>query len=260
MNTLGIIIARAGSVGLKSKHLRPLLGRPVIAYTFDHARAAARLDQIAVSSDSPEILDLARSQGFTPVPRPPELATGDASVQAVLLHALRYIEQEHGRDRSPSGLLHAQNGGFGETALPGHGPFDAIALFYGNCPVRPPGVVDAAIALLETTGCDSVRSFAPTGKLHPNWMARIKGDVVEPYLPGSIHRRQDLEPLFFHDGAIVVVTRASLLRQLDHPQDPHAFFGIDRRAIPTQSGETVEIDQEVDLFLAEAILRARMAV
>jgi CMP-N-acetylneuraminic acid synthetase len=89
-------------------------------------------------------------------------------------------------------------------------------------------------------------------------MARLTGDRVEPYLPGSIHRRQDLEPLFFHDGAIVAVTRASLLRQLDHPEDPHAFFGVDRRAIPTKSGETVEIDQEMDLFLAEAILRARM--
>ena len=233
MKTLGIIIARAGSVGLRNKHLRPLLGRPVIAYTFDYARAATRLDRIAVSSDSAEVLDLAKAQGFDLVPRPAELATGDASVQAVLLHALRHIERDHSST------------------------FDAIVLLYGNCPVRPPGLTDAAINLLESTGCDSVRSFAPTGKLHPNWMARLHGDRVEPYLPGSIHRRQDLEPLFYHDGAIVAVTRASLLRQIAHPEDPHAFFGIDRRAIATQSGQTVEIDQEMDLFLAEAILRAR---
>ena len=40
MNVLGVILARAGSVGLPDKHLLPLLGKPVIAYTFDHARAA----------------------------------------------------------------------------------------------------------------------------------------------------------------------------------------------------------------------------
>ena len=37
MNTLGVILARAGSVGLASKHLKLLLGRPMIEYTFDHA-------------------------------------------------------------------------------------------------------------------------------------------------------------------------------------------------------------------------------
>ena len=41
------------------------------------------------------------------------------------------------------------------------------------------------------------------------------------------------------------------------PRDPHAFFGIDRRAIVTEPGETVEIDQLRDLFLAEAVLRDR---
>ncbi len=236
MKTLGIIIARAGSVGLKSKHLRPLLGRPVIAYTFDYARAATRLDRIAVSSDCQEILDLAGGCGFSLVSRPVELATGDASVQAVLLHAMQQIERAESF------------------------PADAVVLLYGNCPVRPPGLVESAISVLEATGCDSVRSFAPVGKMHPNWMARLSGDRVEPYLPGSIHRRQDLEPLFFHDGAIVAVTRASLLRQLDHPADPHAFFGVDRRAIPVPAGTTVEIDQEMDLHLAEAILRARRGI
>ena len=40
-------------------------------------------------------------------------------------------------------------------------------------------------------------------------------------------------------------------------QDPHAFFGIDRRAIQTEMGETVEIDHQRDLFWAEAVLRDR---
>src|SRR5437762_14260778 len=42
MNTLAVILARAGSAGLKNKHLLPLLGRPVISYTLEHARQAKR--------------------------------------------------------------------------------------------------------------------------------------------------------------------------------------------------------------------------
>ena len=53
----------------------------------------------------------------------------------------------------------------------------------------------------------------------------------------------------------MAVSRASMLRGLENPADPHAFFGVDRRAVLTQPHETVEIDQMRDLYLAEAILR-----
>jgi CMP-N-acetylneuraminic acid synthetase len=86
-------------------------------------------------------------------------------------------------------------------------------------------------------------------------MSRLQGDRVIALQPGSIHRRQDLEPLFLHDGAVVAVSRASMLRGKETPQDPHAFFGVDRRGIETASGETVEIDHRRDLYWAEAVLR-----
>lgn len=233
MNVLGVVLARAGSQGLRNKHILPLLGRPVIAYTFDHARAARLLTKCVVSSDSPEVLRLAAEAGFDPIARPDELATDTASVQDVLLHALDHVESR---------------GGF---------VADAVVVLYGNVPVRGEGVIDRAIAVLRSTGCDSVRSFCPVGKWHPAWMARIEDDRVVPLQSGSIHRRQDLEPLYLHDGAVVAVSRASLLRGREHPEDPHAFFGSDRRAIITAPGETVEIDRLVDFFLTEAILRQR---
>ena len=77
-----------------------------------------------------------------------------------------------------------------------------------------------------------------------------------PLQPGSIHRRQDLEPLFLHDGAVVAVSRNSMLRGRENPNDPHAFFGQDRRGIRTEMGETVEIDHLRDLFWAESVLRS----
>jgi CMP-N,N'-diacetyllegionaminic acid synthase len=236
MTVLSVILARSGSQGLTGKHLRLLLGRPVISYTFDHARAARSLTRTVVSTDCPTIRQLAKAHGFETIARPPHLATSDASVQDVMLHAMHAIEQQGGNSQ-----FHA----------------DALVVLYGNVPIRGDGIIDRAVSLLRDTSCDSVRSFCPVGKWHPAWMATLDGDRVAPLHPGSIHRRQDLPPLFLHDGAVVAVSRASLLLREQNPADPHAFFGSDRRGVRTEPGETIEIDHLRDLYWAEAVLRER---
>ena len=231
MFTLGVILARGGSLGLKDKHLLPLLGRPVIDYTFDRAAGSRELSAIVVSSDCPRILALATNRGFDIVRRPAALATSEASVQDVLLHAMDHVERR------------------------GSKRIDAVATLYGNVPVRPAGVIDEALRLLRTSRCDSVRSFCPVGKWHPAWLSKLDGDVATALQPGSIHRRQDLEPLFLHDGAVVVSSRPSMEAGRTRRDEPHAFFGIDRRAVRTEPGDAVEVDSRRDLLLAEAILR-----
>ena len=232
MNVLAVILARAGSAGLKNKHLLPLVGKPVIAYTFEHARAARLLSRVVVSSDCPDVLRLAGAAGFETIVRPAGLATAEASVQDVMLHTLEQVESRPGFQA------------------------DAVVVLYGNVPIRAAGAIDRAIRILADTKCDSVRSFCPVGKWHPAWMAQLAGDRVLPLQAGSIHRRQDLTPLYLHDGGVVAVSRASMLRARAHPEDPHAFFGADRRGFPTEIGDTVEIDQLRDLYWAEAVLRA----
>jgi N-acylneuraminate cytidylyltransferase len=231
MNVLAVILARAGSVGLQNKHLLPLCGRPVIAYTFDHAFAARSITRTVVTSDCDKIRRLAALAGIATIARPAHLATADASVQDVMLHAMDAVE--------------------GVSTFRA----DALVVFYGNVPVRGASVIDRAVDVLAETGCDSVRSFCPVGKWHPAWMSQLSEERVIPLQAGSIHRRQDLPPLFLHDGAVVAVSRASMLRGRATPQDPHAFFGTDRRGIETPAGETVEIDQLRDLYWAEAVLR-----
>ena len=231
--TLGVILARAGSQGLANKHVRPLLGRPVIDHAFDHAVAARTLTRTVVTSDCPDVRRLAAERRLPTIARPAELCTSDASVQDTLLHALDSVECRTGWRA------------------------DAVVILYGNVPVRPAGVIDRCVDHLVSTGCCSVRTFAPVGKWHPGWMAALDGDVVRPHRPGSIHRRQDLEPLFLHDGGCVAMTRAALERGRDTPEDPHAMFGVDRRGVTVEAGDVVEVDCERDLYLAEAVLRAK---
>jgi CMP-N-acetylneuraminic acid synthetase len=234
MNVLGVILARGGSIGLKDKHLRPLLGQPVLQYTIDHAMSAQTIDRIVLSSDSPEILKLGKKNGIETIERPDALATSDASVQDVMLHAMETVES-----RSDFRA-------------------DALVVLYGNVAVRPPGVIDRAVELLESSGCDTVRSVVSVGKWHPTWMMKLNGDVLELLTPNSVHRRQDLQGLYLHEGGVVAVSRASMERAYQFPADAHAFFGVDRRGILTQPDETVEIDHLRDLYWAEAVLRERM--
>lgn len=229
-NVLGVVMARAGSKGLTDKHTQRLLGRPVIEYTLDHVATSRLLSRTVVSSDSQAVLGIASQRGFDVLERPAELCTDSASVQAVMLHA----------------AAHAEQSGF----VP-----DAAVILYGNVAVRGAGVIDRAIAHWTQTRCDSVRTFCPVGKWHPAWMSKLNGDVVEPLRAGSIHRRQDLEAVYLHDGAAVVMSIESLKRGLAHPDDPHAMFGIDRRGVLTEMGETIEIDHRRDLYWAEAVLR-----
>jgi CMP-N,N'-diacetyllegionaminic acid synthase len=231
-NVLGVILARGGSKGLPRKHLLPLLGRPLIGYALGHARQSRRLTHAVVSSDCPRIRQLATQDGFDAIDRPVDLATDSASVQDVLLHALDHEEQRLATR------------------------FDAVVTLYGNVAVRPVDLIDSAIGLLVATGCDSVRSFAPVGKFHPAWMSKIIEDQrVEALQPGSIHRRQDLEKLFHHDGGVVVSSRAIMDVAREHRDDPHAFFGSDRRGVIVEQGDVVEVDSRRDLMMAEAAVR-----
>ncbi len=108
-------MARAGSEGLKGKHLRPLCGRPVIEYTFDHARQSRLLTRTVVSTDCPKIKELARSRNFQVIDRPAELATASASVQDAMLHAMDAAESD--------GSFRA----------------DGLVVLYGNVPIREAG-------------------------------------------------------------------------------------------------------------------------
>jgi CMP-N,N'-diacetyllegionaminic acid synthase len=230
---LAVILARAGSKGLPNKCVVPVLGKPMIAYTFEHAQAARTLDGIALTTDSPQAAALARKQGIDVIDRPADLASDKARVDEAVRHAVQQYEARH------TGFL-----------------ADAVVILYGNIPVRAPGSIDRAAEHLVRFGGDSVRTVAPVGKMHPDWMHKLEGDRLVQYRSNSIHRRQELEPVYFHDGAVIVVKREALFDPSTSGADPHAFFGKDRRAVVQGSHDAVDIDEASDVFLAEAVLRA----
>lgn len=230
---LAIIPARGGSVGVPSKNILPLAGRPVIAYTIDHARASETVTRIVCSTDSERIADAARECGVEVIKRPEELATASARID----HALRHVFDTL-RDSE------------------GYVP-DVVVLLYGNVPVRDRSVTDRCVRHLLETGATSVRTFSDVGKFHPLWMSSIDGDRESPYSELKVFRRQDLPKLYLHDGACVAMRADVLDESRNHEDDNFCYLGGDRRAIIQESHSTIEIDSPYDLLLAEAIIEKR---
>lgn len=236
-----IVLGRAGSKGVPGKNTAPVAGRPCAAWTIEHAQRAACVGAVAVSSDSEALLDLAVSMGAEAIRRPAQLASDHATVDAAARHAASVL-LESGRIASEA----------------------PIVILYANVPVRPRDLTDRAVGMLTATGCDSVQSYAPVGKHHPWWTARLDAatGTVGPWegevLNHGVFRRQDLPPAFIPDGGIIALTRRALMLEIPGAAPgPHAFFGVDRRGVTNPEGAVIDIDAPTDLLVADAVLRAQ---
>ncbi len=223
---LGVVPARGGSKGIPHKNLVPLGGRPLLAWTAE-AALASRLDRVVLSTDSDRIADVGRSLGLdVPFLRPSDLATDAAASIDVVLHALDALD--------PAGTTYA-----------------AAMLLQPTTPLRTAADIDAALDLLATTGADAVIGVVPVGGHHPARMKYVEdGRLVDPPFAEAVENqpRQELRPMVIRNGALYL-TRAATLRA-------RSFKGRDCRALVMPPERSVNIDDPLDLLVAEAVLRA----
>ncbi len=235
MKTLTVILARAGSKGLVGKNSLTVAGRPMLAWTIEHALGSRRAGRVVLSTDGEDLAAVARSMGVEVVPRSLETASDSATVDSAARHAVLAIEAQIDE------------------------AYDAVVILYGNIPVRPADLTDRAVTKLVDTNCDSVQSVYPVEKMHPYWMKRVgggTGDELLMYEPNEVYRRQDLPPVYMLNGGIIAVTRKCLFTV--DPDRPHAFLGKDRRAIVNEPDDVIDVDSRLDLRVAEAVLMERL--
>ncbi|MCU0911155.1 MAG: acylneuraminate cytidylyltransferase family protein [Rhodobacteraceae bacterium] len=90
---LGHIGVRAGSKGVPGKNFRPICGKPLIDWSLDQLLAHPDVDEVVVSTDSPEIYAHAVAKGTLAIGlRPDHLATDTAGKWGVWQHALAASE------------------------------------------------------------------------------------------------------------------------------------------------------------------------
>jgi CMP-N-acetylneuraminic acid synthetase len=224
--TLGIIPARGGSKGLPRKNILPLCGRPLVAWTIEQGAASKRLTRCIVSSDSEEIIRVAKEWGGdVPFVRPAEYARDDSPTAEAIVHALDYLKER------------------GET-------YDFVAELEPTSPLRKPGDIDDAIATFLAAQCDSLVTVGEVHMEHPAIVKRIEGDFLKPYVPGTTlaYQRQQLDGAYFPYGVLYIATVEYYRRARSFYGERTAFHLIER-------WQNFEVDDGDDLTVCEALMQ-----
>src|ERR1700685_2634664 len=89
-----VIPARGGSKSIPGKNIRPLRGRPLLAWSVDIAKQVTGIDRTLLSTDDAEIAAAGRAAGAEIYARPRHLATDDALVIDALRDLLETLRAE----------------------------------------------------------------------------------------------------------------------------------------------------------------------
>lgn len=226
---LGLILARGGSKRLPGKNIRPLCSKPLIAWSIEAGLACPALDTVLVSTDAPEIAEVARSYGAdVPFLRPAPLA-GDRSTSAdAAIHALDWLAQQRGQT------------------------YDAVMLLEPTSPLRTRQDLPAVVALLEQHWhqADAAVSVGQVQLEQPAVMKRLDaGGFLQPWLAGlaSDAAASDSAALFPYGVAYAV--KAEALRQ------HRSFYPPQVIGHPIQRWQNYEVDDEFDFLCVEAVMR-----
>lgn len=219
---LALVPARGGSKGIPRKNIRPIAGKPLIAWILEEAKKSRYIDRLVVSSEDEEILETSRRFGAeTPFARPAELARDDSPDIEVVLHAI-------GR-------------------LPG---FDYLVELQATSPLCTVEDIDGCIELLDQSGAQAVLSVVEA-QPSPYWMFRLdeSGSLGPLLARGELPaRRQDLPPVYALNGAVSAARIPGL-------QERRSFLGPGTKAFLMPPERSVDIDDGLDWALCDLLLR-----
>ena len=228
---LAVIPARGGSKGVSRKNIRPICGKPLIAFTIETTLVARHLlYRTIVSTDDSEIAAIAREHGAdVPFLRPIELAGDNVPTLPVLQHAVRFIETQDDIK------------------------VDWVLLLQPTAPLRTLEDIEAAMDLVHQNNCDSVISVVQVFAEHPILMKRIEDNRLLPYCIEEKEgtRRQDYQPpAYMRNGAIYLTRRDVLMVD-------NSIWGqiICPCVMPPE--RSLNIDSEMELKLLELMLQER---
>lgn len=201
---LVVIPARGGSKGIPGKNIKPLAGRPLLAYTIDCARAIADDTDICVSTDDHSIKKVAELEGLNvPFLRPAHLAEDTSGTYEVLLHALQYFADQ-GRQ------------------------YDDILLLQPTSPLRRPAQVVEALTHYRERMPELLVSVRESSA---NPYYNLFEETPEGYLrkskEGNYIRRQDCPQVYEYNGAIYLTSVSSLKARPYHQMHQVVKFVMD---------------------------------
>lgn len=226
-SVLALIPARGGSKGLPRKNILALCGRPLIAWTIDAALKAQHVDRVIVSTEDPEIAEVARNHGAeVPFMRPIELAQDNTLGMDVQIHALQWLRENENYEPEYSLVLQPTS------------------------PLRTSEDIDGIVEMAVNKN-----ALAAIGLIHVNHHPYLmkcmdaKGRIT-PFVFNEMQlaNRQSLPNVYAPNGALFLAKTALILeRQTMETEQTYGYI------MPTE--RSVDIDSQWDLDVAEMALQ-----
>ena len=228
MSIIAFIFARGGSKGLPDKNIKMLNGKPLIAWSIEHAKSVKRVDRVIVSTDSEKIARIAREYGAeVPFMRPADLATDNSPEWLSWQHGLKYLENTDG-------------------CLP-----DLMLSIPTTAPLRNVNDIDKVIDEYKKSDTDIVIVVTES---HRNPFFNIVKEGVDGYinLLGSgdevISRRQDC-PKTYDITTIAYALRPSFVL------NKNSIFEGRVRQVIVPKERSIDIDTLLDFEIAEHMIK-----
>lgn len=219
MRYVTVIPARGGSKRLPGKNTHALCGKPLICHSIDYSLRHPQIVGTYVSSDAEDIKQISKARGAEIIDRPKELADDYATTAAAMKHAVQWL-----MDKKVE--------------------FDCVVLLQATNPLRPKGLLEEAIQIMEEGKNDSLftvnRSEKKLGKI-------VDGKFV-PWNYKFGQRSQDLEPLYYENGLLYITKKEMLLQEVI---EGHTAYPM---VVDHPFGE-VDIDTLEDFHFAEYMLK-----
>jgi N-acylneuraminate cytidylyltransferase len=223
---LALILARGGSKGIPNKNVVPFLGRPLIEWTIESARAAKTVTRIVLTTDSEVIAECGRKAGAeAPFMRPAELARDDTRDHPVFVHTLNWLTDN-------------------ESYRP-----DLIVHLRPTTPLRPAGLIDTGVRMMmEDQSADSLRSVCEPDN-NPFKMWRIGDKYMAPLVALDMFEpfnqpRQILPKVYWQTGTVDITRPRTILEKNGMSGERILPLVIDRAL-------AVDIDDPTSLKKAE---------
>ena len=218
MKIVGIIPARCGSKGIPKKNIKPLNGKPLIAYTIESA-LASNLDRVVVSTDCEEIAKVSKEYGAEVMLRPAHLAEDKTPTLPVLQDVVTRLEEE----------------------------FDAVMTLQPTSPLRTSKHINEAIELFESD--KEADSLVSVVEVPHNYLPEKLMSYDGKYLIGNSEpkRRQEVSTMYARNGAAIYITKTEKLSE-------HIFGG---KILPyfMSKANSFDIDDIEDWEVVECLIK-----
>lgn len=221
-NIVSIILARGDSKGIPQKNLINFCGKPLVAWTIEHAKKTHGISSVWVSSDSEEILSIAKEYEVNTILRPKNLAEDRSSAEDGFLHAIDIIEKK------------------GD-------PVDVVVALQCTSPIRESKDIELALRKFEQDNLDSLFSASFIGDFFI-WEKKDGTYQSINYDYKKRGRRQEFSNQYSENGSFYIF-KPKVLRKF------HNRLGGKIGMAEMEFWKMFEIDNPEDVKFCEIIMK-----